>query len=227
MSLLVPGLARQRRINAAFLGSACITGLTLYPLGLRPPALVWVSLLMLALLSRKRQPRAAFVVDGRSFSALGPVLQAAPATVWFAGCLTESLAFLSDPLRRHPIQGYFVVGSAVILAVLGVLAVWRPWFIALTPDGLAYCCGPRTRLFRWDELTEPITMAAGSVKVRRKRYIGHLDFRVDTGFLADAIEHYRLFPQHRAAIGTAAEHARLQQAIHEWTATYVWAGATT
>jgi hypothetical protein len=120
--------------------------------------------------------------------------------VWFAGCLTESLAFLADPLHRHAIQGYFVIGSAVIFAVLGVLPVWRPNFVAVTPDGLTYCSGARTRFFQWDGLTEPITMAAESVKVRRKRYIGRLDFRVDTGFLANTIEHYRLHPQHRAAI---------------------------
>jgi len=56
--------------------------------------------------------------------------------------------------------------------------------------------------------------------LRRERSILAGGLHVETGFLANAIEHYRLHPEFRAAIGSEAEYQRLDAALREWVAAY-------
>ncbi|MCW3820673.1 hypothetical protein ONA91_40235 [Micromonospora sp. DR5-3] len=115
-----------------------------------------------------------------------------------------------------------------ILAALLVVAAWRGLGVQLRQDGVhvRYVLG--FLIVPWEAMPaghthrpadQPPTLRLGYarpelVQRRGRAPAGTLPTdSIDAQFLADAIRHYALHPEHRAAIGTEREHQRLHEAL--------------
>ncbi|MGN9909668.1 hypothetical protein ACTMTJ_19155 [Phytohabitans sp. LJ34] len=131
----------------------------------------------------------------------------------------------------------------IVVLVTFLLLLSVPWVLAsfldlsrveLRPDGLglfdvnsgyvvpweAVAVGPTPRVSRWT----PNRIRLSRPGLVRRRGVARLWRKVESApvpqlvavnpvFLADAVNHYLLHPEHRAAIGTPAEYERLRQAL--------------
>ncbi|MFG3703636.1 hypothetical protein ACGF7U_02715 [Micromonospora sp. NPDC047670] len=147
------------------------------------------------------------------------------------------LGFLAYQVVYHPVASrdelWWVYPSiAGPLAVLLAVALWRRVpEVALTPTGIA--AGDPLRHVRvpWEAL-DPAAMArpprAGALQLpvlrpelvrrggivrRRQVALENWDLDVAPDLLAGAIAHYAAHREHRAAIGTLEEYARLRRAL--------------
>jgi len=177
-------------------------------------------------------PATAFVVDERGGEFAAPVRLAHSVSLaaWSLACLTMLLVvpfaflrplFLAPAIFQGLLAVWFLPGcGARRLAPLGLLP----------GRGLRRAATP----IPWDEIVGAVAEAPAADIFGRRSALGvtmvwlgradplHLqwvDLDVDVRLMADAIEYYRAHPEHRAAIGTVAEHRRLYTAlIHQYTA---------
>ena len=205
------------------------------------PVLLIASVALAAWLPRRRPGPASFDVVERGPAFHVPPSRLAlgmPAILVVAAVpIGVSLIARSDEPTSLP----FVVLS-IVLAVLGpvlvglgaafVYAVWAGWpAVALTPAGLRLSVYFGTLTVPWEalrpgtpvrgDLSAPrvdltvdrpdLVLRRGIVLTGRGVPLSYL--RVNPWFLTDAIRHYATHPEHRAAIGTAAEHDRLVRAF--------------
>jgi hypothetical protein len=104
---------------------------------------------------------------------------------------------------------------AVIAIALAVLAAWRRPSLSLTPQGVVRFGPQGCRQTTWEEIGLPVTVTRlgqtlswGDSEKASVRW-----FTTEAAFIAAAITHYRVHPEHRAAIGTPEEHQRLSRAL--------------
>jgi len=182
----------------------------------------------------RRRP-AAFCVDtpGRQFTA--------PTTPRWIGPLTVVLGWISasllitervpneDRMRLTDISIFTAFGLAMSgfgLVAITILALQRGASLQLSPEGIIDRRPMKRITIGWDELVPggpppPITRdptylivytwtasTAGSFAPRK---LPARDWHVDTAFLAHTLRTYADHPRSRAAIGTPAELARLQE----------------
>ncbi|MCZ7439936.1 hypothetical protein O7598_26285 [Micromonospora sp. WMMC241] len=121
--------------------------------------------------------------------------------------------------------------TALLVAVLGwlVVALWRNApLVVLTAEKISVGTAPAI-VVPWEALGTTGAVAEGTARTRlavtrselvRPRWKGRFpvdlptrDLAVAPALLAAAIGHYAARPEHRAAIGTAAEHARLRREL--------------
>lgn len=216
---------QDRRVRGAILAGGVVAGVVLSSLNRHvtsPVLLVSIVLNMVGSLSRRRP---AFTADGRSFT----TTQIALAYIGVVAMLTASIAMLGDARRDDLLRTVFVPLWALVVAFLGahsVLYCWQPPGITLTPDGIVRRSAFRTRTTRWDELTGPVAFTrSGAFLILtvngRREWIFPALIRTDHRFAGDAMEYYRTHPEHRPAIGTADEHARLDSALRDRYAAYL------
>jgi hypothetical protein len=115
--------------------------------------------------------------------------------------------------------------SVLLLAAAGGLLL-RTWLVParleLLPDGVRVPDTFRTRMVRWEAM-RPGTPWAPQMRTQRlelhaRRRIHKVPIDVldiHPWFLADAIRYYVAHPEHRAAIGRAAEHERLRKRLRD------------
>jgi hypothetical protein len=216
-------MAQVRWVNAAIVAGALFVGLALYALGIRPVMFLWNIAFILALgVAYGRRRPTAFVADGHSFAALPRLSAGVPPAVWIAAAVTECLAVLAS----HGMGDFlFFVPLGAVLLVERAVRTWRPPFVVLTPEGVVRRLWIRTRGCPWADLTEPVTLHGEVIKLRLGGHVMNWSvagsgLAIHAGFLANAIEYYRLVPEFRAAIGTEAEHVRLTQALEDWVRMY-------
>jgi hypothetical protein len=145
--------ARLRRINGTVLAAGVVLGPMLYAVGVRLSLLVWFTVVVVVMILRPKA-QAALLVDGRWFAAVAPVLETAGFAVWIAALTGEGLARLAGARSVDGVESGVTFAFAGLLAAAGGLAVWRPSFVALTPEGLVYRAFWRTRSAPWEELTD-------------------------------------------------------------------------
>jgi hypothetical protein len=201
------------------------------------PLLILLAVLTF-LASRKARP-ATLLVDSSRHAFATP---ASPAQVYLTLMLiffgaTQNKVLLPTDHHGWP-QTLFVLFDVLFLPVLGlhIAAAWRGLGVKLRPEGLHYRDFAGSLTVPWEALapdyprraalTAP-TLALTYVRpdlVRRRGLVpsGRRILRIDTvhaWFIADAIRHYVVHAEHRAAIGTQAEYRRLLQALTKPPAT--------
>ncbi|MEU8262809.1 hypothetical protein AB0C02_19545 [Micromonospora sp. NPDC048999] len=116
----------------------------------------------------------------------------------------------------------------VVVAALSVVATWRGLGVQLRPEGVRvrevwgtltvpWDASPMGQAYRPADQPRILRLACARPElVRRRGRVAKETLpadNIDAQFLADAIRHYVLHPEHRVAIGTEAEHRRLQAAL--------------
>lgn len=217
--------ARARWSRASIVAAGLLIGWGLYATGLFAPPLIILPAIGVNVALNRRKPRPAFLVDGRTFSAI--------VVRWFivadAAAIACTLGMLGYAQRDPDLSSAFgTIPLAVLLTamvVVGLRFAWRTPGVVLTPDALILQRLFFTRTMSWDSLAGPVvvtrwegvlTVAANGVQ--RRTLLGRLE--TDHRFLADAIEHYRTHPADRASIGTFEGHQRLDAALRAWHAAY-------
>ncbi|WP_433389650.1 hypothetical protein [Micromonospora sp. KLBMP9576] len=135
-------------------------------------------------------------------------------------------------VEREGMWWLYPVLSGPCALVLSI-ALWRRVStVALTPDGIA-AEGPLRQLWvPWEALDPAVAGASyrhsGQLRLpvrkwdlvrlrgiapRRSAIVETAELDVTPGLLAGAVAHYAAHPEHRAAIGTPQEYARLGQAL--------------
>jgi hypothetical protein len=206
---------RQRWVRGAILAAGVVLGTALFAFGIDPPIALVLVLVVAGFLPLRSRKRAEFTVDGRSFSAGTPT----SAYVVFAGWIALAVAKSGGPpdppawlaVAYQIIAGLWAV-LAIFCALVAFLIFWRPVMLLLTPEGVAWRRVFGYRLTAWEAPLDPVFTGA------QAGWMKSMD--VDHRFAMDAIAYYRLHPEHRPAIGTAAEHERLRQALWEWHAAH-------
>ncbi|GAA2372917.1 hypothetical protein GCM10010170_075370 [Dactylosporangium salmoneum] len=169
-------------------------------------------------------------------TAVPPMLLSGFMTAMLAGLWRQAVAGDPDPARSALDKGFATLMTAlvamiILLAVVTVVFAWRGLVLELTPAGLSW----RGPLFRrtvpWEALAPGgpprprldadrlhLAVTQPDLVVQRGLALGFgprqhpavaLQVAVHPWFLADAIRWYAEHPEHRAAIGTDAEHQRL------------------
>ncbi|RAO52208.1 hypothetical protein LUPAC06_05986 [Micromonospora saelicesensis] len=211
-------------VNAAASGPASIVGQRLLILGS-------LAALILAIVVMGVRP-ACFVVQPQipAFATPGPAW-----TVFFAlgylGPASTRIDALARSTRQGALSAFDVVFDVlwVGLAALVVTWAWRGHGVRLHPYGVRQTWALGSRTVPWEALLAPqITSAADrqlwlGMKITEPqlvRWRGIPQSRgatrrdnIDAGFLAAVIGHYVAHPEHRAAIGSEAEYARLLAAL--------------
>ncbi|MCW6005964.1 hypothetical protein K1W54_15460 [Micromonospora sp. CPCC 205371] len=154
-----------------------------------------------------------------------------------------ALSFTREPAGDPEPEGLLAALDAAIMAILGsaavvatglqLTAIWAGWpQVELTPEAVrvkapfGYIAVPWQALrpgYPWRPSLRADTLALTIDQphlIHRRGLIGAsravptfwLD--IHPWFLADAIRYYVAHPEHRAAIGTATEHDRLRQTLH-------------
>jgi hypothetical protein len=206
--------AQRRTVSGALLAAGLLLGTALYALHVYLPVFVLLFLILLVFWSGRSGKRAAFTADGTSFSAGTPVQAYIANAAWIAYMMGMAGAPLSGRALTYQPAGLYAIlaGTYIALAIFMVtqaaITWWRPMTLALTPEGVVQRRFVGYRLTPWDAL--PIDPAA-----YRRRAIRAITTDVDRRFVTDAIEYYRTYPEHRAAIGSPEEHARLSRTLRE------------
>ncbi|MFI7280092.1 hypothetical protein ACIBOV_07480 [Micromonospora chersina] len=152
---------------------------------------------------------------------------------WFAFMVVDSGHRAGDdPLRWTLVAAYVLLCVAITAGQW-----WRLPFVALTAAGVT-CGAPRPlAVAPWEALGTGMPMGPGAagrylrlsiVRPELVRRVGRWprtgvlvpvrELTVAPALLAAAIQHYVTHPQHRAAIGTPAEYARLRRALTDGAA---------
>jgi MFS family permease len=202
-------------VSGAILAAGLLLGAALCALHVDLPTGLLLLMILLIFWSDRSRKRAEFTADGTSFSAGTPVQGYIVSAAWVAYALAKAGTPLSGlALTYQPVAAVYSVFAglyaalAVVFALVAAVMWWRPMILALTPEGVVLRRFVGYRLTPWDAL--PPDPAAPS-----RRAIRIITMDVDQRFATDSIEYYRTHPEHRAAIGTPAEHERLSQALLE------------
>lgn len=207
------------------------------------PIVVLIGTIALMLWSHRATFPAVFDVRDGAFVAPPAHLQvAAQASAGIALPLFILSSSLRDLVEGEDSLFTGIAILLIVLVSLSLL-LWVPWVLTsfrdrprveLGPDGLglfdvnttyvvpwqAIAVGPTPRVSRWTpnriRLSRPDLVRRGGVaRLWRKSETPPVPqlVAVNPVFLADAVNHYLLHPEHRAAIGTPAEYERLRQAL--------------
>lgn len=239
IAAILRATARHRRavltigVVVAIAGAAAVSlspsvGRRLFP----ALALVVGTLLILGLASWLQPRPAAFAVQP-DVPAFGTPVRAGP--VYQALCVLLAAAGLVCALVRSVRLGtsgaldFLFPAVSVLATALIVTEAWRGLGVQLRPDGVCaqYVLGSLT--VPWEALPlghtnrpadQPPTLRLVCARPELVRRRGRATRKttlptdnIDAQFLADAIRHYVLHPEHRAAIGTGAEYRRLLHAL--------------
>jgi hypothetical protein len=131
----------------------------------------------------------------------------------------------------HEVLFWLIVGLPFLMILLYAVLSWRETYVALTPQGIVWRTGYARRTISWDALAPGETHRPSirdtwlSLQIARPELVTQrglafvagskehpripLDIQVHPHLLTHAIDWYHQHPEHRAAIGTQAEHARL------------------
>jgi len=209
---------------------------------LLPSAVLMVAALLLLVVHVRRRPGpVAFVLagGGRAFRAQPagravwwPTLMAVALTANVAGFAVSTWEHAGElEWQQTIVEGAVVtvLGLATVaLAGLSLYAVWSGWpMVELTPVGVRAFAPLGFLAVPWEALrpgyprqpnlraeTLPLTIDRRNLARRRGLAIVPLSsLDIHPWFLADAIRYYVAHPEHRVAIGTAAEHDRLRDLL--------------
>jgi hypothetical protein len=190
-------------VSGAILAAGLLLGAALCALHVDLPTGLLLLMILLIFWSDRSRKRAEFTADGTSFSAGTPVQGYIVSAAWVAYALAKAGTPLSGlALTYQPVAAVYSVFAGLYAALAVVFA------LVAAPEGVVLRRFVGYRLTPWDAL--PPDPAAPS-----RRAIRIITMDVDQRFATDSIEYYRTHPEHRAAIGTPAEHERLSQALLE------------
>ncbi|QGN45576.1 hypothetical protein ACN26Y_04430 [Micromonospora sp. WMMD558] len=149
----------------------------------------------------------------------------------FLAWLPFQLAWYGSRWERDAFGWMFLLGSVAAIAVFGHRQWTRLPMLRITPDGVASDGPQRAMVVPWSaldplgpppatehdsELRLPLARPEQATRRRRRRAEERVwlrDLDVAPPHLAAAINHYLRHPEHRAAIGTPEEYARLRRAL--------------
>ncbi|MEV4625807.1 hypothetical protein AB0J90_05895 [Micromonospora sp. NPDC049523] len=238
------GLAVAGIVTAEFVGVTTWPGLAL---GLFLPMPIIFGLSALGpWLARRSKPTAlrlgsepAFVAPPEYLLLGGTAAQQLTLTVFVTNLELRML----EPDQGSALLALIVIGLLVAVGVFGlsllwVVAIFRDGIrLELRPESLlvvtllgrqevpwqAIAVGPLLRPGSWDASPigigrRDLVRTSGLIKVFPQVSLPLHQLGVQPAFLTNAIKHYLLHPEHRAAIGTLEEHDRLQRAMAVYTA---------
>lgn len=119
--------------------------------------------------------------------------------------------------------GAVYMALAVAVTGLALLTVWRPAAVAVLPQGVGNSW--RGKVIRWEDIPGPVSPSGtwrgtATLTLAVGKVISGLWLTAEPWYLARVIEYYRVHPEHRSAIGTREEPARLKTALPEWFEAY-------
>ncbi|MGW4461251.1 hypothetical protein [Micromonospora sp. NPDC004704] len=233
------GLAVAGIVVAEFIGATTLPGLALSLL--LPGPIIFGLIALGPWLARRPKPTALRLGTGPAFVAPPeyPLLGGTAAQQLTLTAFVTNLELrMLDPDEGSALLALIMVGLLVAVGVFGlsllwVVAIFRDGIrLELRPESLvvvtllgrqevpweAIAVGPPPRPSTWDASPigigrQDLVRTTGLIKVF-PQVLPPLDrLGVQPAFLTNAINHYLLHPEHRAAIGTPEEHDRLQRAM--------------